>query len=65
MHGPGLGYGALELVGVDVVHAHGRADAVLEEGHALLPVAVFYGIRQTLTLHGGKITQLFANINRS
>lgn len=46
--GPGLLYGPLELLRVDVIHAHGRANAALEERHTLLPVAVFHGIRQTL-----------------
>lgn len=48
VHRPGLGYGTLELVGADVVHAHRRSDAALEERHALLSVAVFHGIRETL-----------------
>lgn len=50
MQGPGLGDGPLELVGVDVVDAHGRADAALDERHALLAVAVFDGVRKTLIL---------------
>lgn len=48
MQGPGLGDSPLKLVRVDVVDAHGRADATLEERHALLAVAVFDGVRKTL-----------------
>lgn len=50
VHGPGLGNGALEFFGADVVDAHRRPDAALEERHALLPVAVFHGISETLRI---------------
>ena len=52
MQGPGFGYGARKLVGIDVVHADRVADPVLQERHALLSVAVFHGIRQALPKQG-------------
>lgn len=48
MQGPGLGDGSFELVGDDVVDAHGRAYAIVKERYALLTVAVFNGVRKTL-----------------
>ena len=52
VQGPSFGYGASKLFSVDVVDAHRVADPILEERHALLSVAVFHGIRQTLTNKG-------------
>lgn len=55
VEGPGLGYGALELLGVDVVDANGVADPALEQRHTLLPVAVLHGVGKTLRNRGNSI----------
>lgn len=50
MNGPGLGHGALQLIGGDIIDAHGGADVTKDERYTLLTMAVFHSIREPLDM---------------